>query len=134
MAQSVRRPETLGAMDHKIRMDRNRTSYFGNVKSRLGSKLPAGISQPPQFAKRPWEMQPQAQAVQEATASSQHQHQPIVGRPLNHVPYIRNPKLRQYYLQGTSWELNNTEMKEEQMSGPSDVQSDTSVSHVISFT
>lgn len=39
MAQSVRRPETLGAMDRDIRMDKNRTSYFGNVKTRSGFEI-----------------------------------------------------------------------------------------------
>ncbi|XP_044022753.1 nuclear receptor coactivator 7 isoform X2 [Siniperca chuatsi] len=118
MAQSVRRPETLGAMDHEPQRDKTRTSYFGNVKTRLGSKLPPGVSQPPQFAKRPWETQPRV--MLEPAASSQRQHQPIVGRPLNHIPHIRNPKLRQYYLQGTSWDLNNAAMKQEHVDGPPD--------------
>ncbi|KAK2825979.1 hypothetical protein Q5P01_020193 [Channa striata] len=117
MAQSLRRPEMLGAMDHKPQRDKSRTSYFGNVKSRLGSKLPPGISQPPQFAKRPWETQPQGGVMQDSPASSQHQHQPIVGRPLNHIPHIRNPKLRQYYLQGTSWDVNSAAVKQESMGG-----------------
>ncbi|XP_042356265.1 oxidation resistance protein 1 isoform X2 [Plectropomus leopardus] len=120
MAQSMRRPETLGAMDHEPQRDKTRTSYFGNVKTRLGSKLPPGVSQPPQFAKRPWETQPQARVMQEPAASSQRQHQVTVGRPLNHTPHIRNPKLRQYYLQGTSWDLNNAAVKQELMSGASD--------------
>ncbi|XP_027130604.1 oxidation resistance protein 1 isoform X2 [Larimichthys crocea] len=120
MAQSVRRPETLGAMDHEPQRDKTRASYFGNVKTRLGAKLPPGVSQPPQFAKRPWETQPQARVMAEPTASSQRQNQPIVGRPLNHIPHIRNPKLRQYYLQGTSWDLNNTALKQEHTRGPSD--------------
>ncbi|XP_018519061.1 oxidation resistance protein 1 isoform X1 [Lates calcarifer] len=120
MAQSVRRPETLAAMDHEPKRDKSRTGYFGNVKSRLGSKLPPGVSQPPQFAKRPWETQPQARAMQEPAAGSQRQHQPVVGRPLNHIPHIRNPKLRQYYLQGTSWDMNNTAVKQENKGGPSD--------------
>uniref|UniRef100_UPI0037E7DEA4 oxidation resistance protein 1 isoform X2 n=1 Tax=Semicossyphus pulcher TaxID=241346 RepID=UPI0037E7DEA4 len=121
MAQSVRRPETLGAMDHEPQRDKTRTSYFGNVKTRLGSKLPPGVSQPPQFTKRPWETQPQARAMQEpAASSSQHQHQPLVGRPLDHIPHIRNPRLRQYYLQGTSLDLNNAAVKQEHMAGPSD--------------
>ncbi|XP_034715130.1 nuclear receptor coactivator 7 isoform X2 [Etheostoma cragini] len=120
MAQSVKRPKTMGAMDHNPQRDKTRTSYFGNVKTRLGSKLPPGVSQPPQFAKRLWETQSQAQVMTEPAAHSQHQHQPAVGRPLNHTPHIRNPKLRQYYLQGTLCELNNTEVKQEPMSGPSD--------------
>ncbi|KAM4625983.1 nuclear receptor coactivator 7 isoform 2-T2 [Polymixia lowei] len=117
MAQSVRRPETRAAMDHKLQRDKNRTSYFGNVKNRLGSKLPAGVTQPPEFTKGLWEMQPQAQAVKEASDKSQHNRQPATGRPLNHIPHIRNPKLRQYYLQGTSLELNNTTVQQEDKSG-----------------
>ncbi|XP_008283591.1 nuclear receptor coactivator 7 isoform X2 [Stegastes partitus] len=116
MAQSVRRPETLGAMDHEPKRDKTRTSYFGNVKTRLGSKLPAGVTQPPQFAKRPWESQPHARAMQEAGS----QRQPVVGRPLNHIPHIRNPKLRQYYLQGTSWDLNNAVVTKEHVGAASD--------------
>ncbi|XP_038585946.1 nuclear receptor coactivator 7-like isoform X2 [Micropterus salmoides] len=118
MAQSVRRPKILGAMDHEPQRDMTRTSYFGNVKTRLGSKLPPGVSQPPQFAKRPWETSPRV--MEEPAASSQRQNQPIVGRPLNHIPHIRNPKLRQYYLQGTSWDLNNTAVMQEHKDGSSD--------------
>lgn len=119
MAQSVRRAGTLGAMDREPQRDKARTSYFGNVKTRLGSKLPAGVSQPPQFAKRPWETQPSGRVLKEATTSSQLQHQTIVCRPLNHIPHIRNPKLRQYYLAGTSWDLNNTVVTKEQAGGSS---------------
>ncbi|XP_070834949.1 nuclear receptor coactivator 7 isoform X2 [Chaetodon trifascialis] len=119
MAQSMRRPETLGAMDHDSQRDKTRTSYFGNVKTRLGSKLPPGVSQPPQFARRPWETQPQARVMPEPAAGVQRQSQPVVGRPLSHIPHIRNPKLRQYYLRGTSWDLNNTAVKQEHMGGPS---------------
>lgn len=68
---------------------------------RLGSKLPPGVSQPPQFAKRPWETQPQSRGMSEPPAWSQHHSQSAGGRPLNHIPTIRNPKLRQYYLQGS---------------------------------
>ncbi|XP_029349788.1 nuclear receptor coactivator 7 isoform X2 [Echeneis naucrates] len=120
MAQSVRRLETVGATDHEPKRDKSKNSYFGNVKSRLGSKLPPGISQPPQFAKRPWETQPHARVTQESTASSQGQQQPVVRRPLNHIPHIRNPKLRQYYLQGTSWDLNSAAVKQEHLCGLSD--------------
>ncbi|KAM7375949.1 hypothetical protein PAMP_005707 [Pampus punctatissimus] len=107
-------------MSHEPQRDKTRPSYFGNVKTRLGSKLPAGVSQPSEFTKRPWETQAQARVMQEAAASDQHQHQPAVGRPLNHIPHIRNPKLRQYYLHGTSWDLNNAAVKQEQLGGPSD--------------
>lgn len=110
-------------MDLDPQRDKTRTSYFGNVKSRLGSKLPPGISQPPQFTKRPWETQPQARAMLEHTAclsQLQLQQQPLLGRPLDHIPHIRNPKLRQYYLQGTSLDLNNAAVKQEHMAEPSD--------------
>ncbi|KAM4724024.1 nuclear receptor coactivator 7 isoform 2-T2 [Anableps anableps] len=120
MAQSVRRPETLGGVNLKPQGEKTRTGYFCNVKSRLGSKLPAGVSQPPRFAKPPWETQSQSQSVQEATAGAQHENEPVVSRPLNHIPHIRNPKLRQYYLQGTAWEVNNTVVTKEHVGGPPD--------------
>ncbi|KAM7403171.1 hypothetical protein PAMA_003885 [Pampus argenteus] len=107
-------------MNHEPQRDTTRTGYFGNVKTRLGCKLPAGVSQPSQFTKRPWETQPQARVMQEAAASDRHQQQPTAGRPLNHIPHIRNPKLRQYYLHGTSWDLNNGAVKQEQLGGASD--------------
>ncbi|RVE57296.1 hypothetical protein OJAV_G00214950 [Oryzias javanicus] len=110
MAQSVRRPEALGAMN----LESQRTSYFCNVKSRLGSKLPAGVSQPPKFAKPPWK------TMQEAAADSQLQNQPVLTRPLDHIPHIRNPKLRQYYLQGTSWDLSGAAGAKEPAGGPPD--------------
>nr|XP_057945891.1 nuclear receptor coactivator 7 [Doryrhamphus excisus]XP_057945892.1 nuclear receptor coactivator 7 [Doryrhamphus excisus] len=117
MAQSVRRMDIVGSTDHKPQRDKTRTSYFGNVKSRLGSKLPPGVSQPPQFAKRSWDTQPQARGLQDPLASNQryyhHQYQPHLGRPLDHIPHIRNPILRQYYLQGTSWDV-NAAVKQEQ--------------------
>lgn len=34
MAQSMRRLETLGAVDRDAKRDKSRNSYFGNVKSR----------------------------------------------------------------------------------------------------
>ncbi|XP_060919673.1 nuclear receptor coactivator 7 isoform X2 [Labrus mixtus] len=121
MAQSVRRPKSLGCVDHDLQRDKSRTGYFGNVKSRLGAKLPPGVSQPPQFAKRPWETQPQARVMQDpAACRGQHQRQPLLGRPLDHIPHIRNPKLRQYYLQGTPLDPNNTAVKQEHMAGPSE--------------
>lgn len=43
--------------------------------------------------------------MHEPAASHQCEHQPAMGRPLNHVPHIRNPKLRQYYLQGTMFDI-----------------------------
>ncbi|XP_008398121.1 nuclear receptor coactivator 7 isoform X2 [Poecilia reticulata] len=108
MAQSVRRPETLGAVNLKPQADKTRSGYFCNVKSRLGSKLPAGVSQPPRFAKPPWENRPQSHIMQNAVAAAAHSNDPVaVGRPLDHVPHIRNPKLRQYYLQGTAWDLSS---------------------------
>ncbi|XP_056120317.1 nuclear receptor coactivator 7 isoform X1 [Rhinichthys klamathensis goyatoka] len=74
-------------MDHRAQRDKSRASYFGNVKNRLGSKLPAGISQPPGFI----------------TAQCSIGAQSVLGNSVgqecgkgNHQ--IRNPKLRQYYL------------------------------------
>lgn len=92
-------------MDHKLLQNKTRTSYFGNVKNRLGPKLPAGVSQPPQFTMRTWEVQPQAPALHQ-----ERKQQPLSARPLTHTPYIRNPKLRQYYLQGTPWEVGCTDV------------------------
>ncbi|XP_012711229.2 nuclear receptor coactivator 7 isoform X2 [Fundulus heteroclitus] len=120
MAQSVRRPETLGIVNLKPQGEKTRTGYFCNVKSRLGSKLPAGVSQPPQFAKPPWETQPQSHMMQKAAAGAQRKSEPVVSRPLDHIPHIRNPKLRQYYLQGTAWELNNTVVTKEHVGAPPD--------------
>ncbi|XP_020775240.2 nuclear receptor coactivator 7 isoform X2 [Boleophthalmus pectinirostris] len=97
------------AMDHKPQ-NKSRTSYFGNVKNRLGPKLPTGVSQPPQFTTRTWEVQPLAPALQQPTVSSQRRQQLMSARPLNHTPHIRNPKLRQYYLQGPPWEVNRTDV------------------------
>ncbi|KAG1971864.1 nuclear receptor coactivator [Pimephales promelas] len=74
-------------MDHRAQRDKSRASYFGNVKNRLGSKLPAGISQSPGFI----------------TAQCSIGGQSVLGNSVgqecgkgNHQ--IRNPKLRQYYL------------------------------------
>lgn len=74
-------------MDHKAQREKSRTSYFGNVKDRLGSKLPAGISQPPDFI----------------TASCSISAQGVLGKSVGQEyvkghHQIRNPKLRQYYL------------------------------------
>ncbi|XP_016893617.1 oxidation resistance protein 1 isoform X3 [Cynoglossus semilaevis] len=120
MAQSVRRPPSLGAKNHEPKRDKSRISYFGNVKSRMGSKLPPGVSQPPHFAKPPWETQHQACVTLESTVGTQRLDPPTVGRPLNHIPHIRNPKLRQYYLQGTSWDLNTTTVRQEPIAARSD--------------
>ncbi|KAK7904868.1 hypothetical protein WMY93_017475 [Mugilogobius chulae] len=84
-------------MDHKPPKNKGRTSYFGNVKNR--------VSQPPQFTTRTWEVQPLAPALQQPTVSSEKKQQPMPVRHLNYTPHIRNPKLRQYYLQGTPWDV-----------------------------
>ncbi|XP_072313271.1 oxidation resistance protein 1 isoform X2 [Eucyclogobius newberryi] len=112
-------------MDHKPPKNKSRTSYFGNVKNRshissqirtkssmirLGPKLPTGVSQPPQFTTSTWEVQPLAPALQQSTVSGERRQKPMPARPLNHTPHIRNPKLRQYYLQGTPWEVNCTDV------------------------
>ncbi|CAN9502088.1 unnamed protein product [Ophioblennius macclurei] len=77
-------------MDGPSQRSKTTSSCFGNTNTRLGSKLPPGVCQPPQFAKRPWERTQQR------------------GVGLCHIPHIRNPQLRQYYLQGTSWDLSRT--------------------------
>ncbi|XP_029942831.1 nuclear receptor coactivator 7-like [Salarias fasciatus] len=75
---------------------RSKTSgYFSQMNARWGSRLPPGVSQPPRFAQRPWERPPLAPEPQGGAAGS-------------HAPHIRNPQLRQYYLQGTSWDLSRT--------------------------
>ncbi|XP_061158223.1 nuclear receptor coactivator 7 isoform X1 [Syngnathus typhle] len=133
MAQSVRRVDI--GMEHKPQRDKTRTSYFGNVKSRLGSKLPAGVSQPPHFAKPPWDTQPQARSLQEPSASHQHhQYQTAAGQPLDHIPHIRNPILRQYYLQGTSWDSNMAVKQEQtkQLSHEAQSSTDESVFNISS--
>ncbi|XP_016125336.1 oxidation resistance protein 1 isoform X2 [Sinocyclocheilus grahami] len=74
-------------MDHRAQRDKSRASYFGNVKNRLGSKLPAGISQPPGFITAQCSIGTQGalgKSVGQECAKGHHQ--------------IRNPKLRQYYL------------------------------------
>ncbi|XP_028294779.1 oxidation resistance protein 1 isoform X2 [Gouania willdenowi] len=105
-------------MNREPRRDKIRPCYFSSVTSMSGSKLPAGVSQPPQFAKRPWETQ--TRPGQEAMVGGQRQHQTIVCRPLNHIPHIRNAKLRQYYLQGTSWDLGNAVVTKEHAGEKSD--------------
>ncbi|KAK0153358.1 hypothetical protein N1851_004950 [Merluccius polli] len=103
MAQSMRRSNTLGAMDHKLQRDKSRTGYFGNVKNRLGSKLPSSGSQPQDLSQSPLEVDRRARcAPAEARDGGPHPHHAAAaaGRPLHHVHHIRNPKLRQYYLQG----------------------------------
>ncbi|CAL1575182.1 unnamed protein product [Knipowitschia caucasica] len=92
-------------MDYRPPKIQSRTSYFGNVKNRLGPKLPTGVSQPPQFTTRMWEVQPLAPALHQPS-----EKRSMSARPLNHMPLIRNPKLRQYYLQGTPWEENCTDV------------------------
>ncbi|XP_019725786.1 nuclear receptor coactivator 7 isoform X2 [Hippocampus comes] len=134
MAQSLRRMDI--AMDHKPQRDKARTSYFGNVKARLGSKLPSGVPQPPHLAKRPWDTQPQARGFEELSATTHHHHhhhhqyQTSPGRPLDHIPHIRNPILRQYYLQGDS----NTTVKQEQMGQLSHEDKSTTDESVFSIS
>ncbi|XP_056624038.1 nuclear receptor coactivator 7 isoform X2 [Triplophysa dalaica] len=74
-------------MDHTAHRDESRTRCFGNVQNRLGSKLPAGISQPPGFIIAPCSIGTQGvlgKSVGQEYVKGHHQ--------------IRNPKLRQYYL------------------------------------
>ncbi|KAJ8287482.1 hypothetical protein COCON_G00001410 [Conger conger] len=70
-------------MEPKSAGEKNRHSYFSNVKTRLGSKLPASAP-PPGFPPGPWGPPP-------------HSSRAPGTRP-PHVPHIRNPQLRQYYL------------------------------------
>ncbi|KAJ3613549.1 hypothetical protein NHX12_019796 [Muraenolepis orangiensis] len=103
MAQSIRRSNTLGTMDHKLQGDKSRTGYFGNVKNRLASKLPASASRPQELSESPLEAEPRPRcATTEARDEGRHPHHTAA----HHVHRIRNPKLRQYYMQGTSSELN----------------------------
>ncbi|XP_062863938.1 oxidation resistance protein 1 [Trichomycterus rosablanca] len=76
-------------MEHP-RRDKTRGGYFSNVKNRLGTKLPAGITRPPGFVTGPWD-----------TSSGRHR--------------IRNPKLRQYYLKEAAFpaDVPTTEIKSE---------------------
>ncbi|XP_030642258.1 nuclear receptor coactivator 7 [Chanos chanos] len=87
-------------MDHKQQRDRKtRTSYFGNVKNRLGSRLPAGVTQPPGFITGPWDQPSGSSGAQNKFVKHLSEDRGI--GPLHH--HIRNPRLRQYYLQeGTS--------------------------------
>ncbi|KAG5265862.1 hypothetical protein AALO_G00247170 [Alosa alosa] len=87
-------------MDRRQPKDKTRAGYFGNVKSRLGSKLPAGVSQPPGFIAGPWESassgaQAQTRPPRQTRHTAAHKD---TGAPSHHVPFIRNPCLRQYYL------------------------------------
>ncbi|KAJ8398157.1 hypothetical protein AAFF_G00430010 [Aldrovandia affinis] len=83
-------------MDHKLCGEKARPSYFSNVKTRLGSKLAASAT-PPGLISGPWEPPPsdaQARAHKEGGSRLQ---RPLGTHP-HHVPHIRNPQLRQYYL------------------------------------
>lgn len=70
-------------MDNK-RRENTRSGYFGNVKNRLGTRLPSGFAQPPDFVTAPWGASVNVNASRDVTATERH--------------HIRNPKLRQYYL------------------------------------
>ncbi|KAM9465784.1 nuclear receptor coactivator 7 isoform 1-T2 [Clarias gariepinus] len=70
-------------MENKQR-DKTRGGYFGNVKNRLGTRLPSGFTQPPGFVTGPWDASVSANAGRDITDTGRH--------------HIRNPKLRQYYL------------------------------------
>ncbi|XP_035286611.1 nuclear receptor coactivator 7 isoform X1 [Anguilla anguilla] len=81
-------------MDPKPAGEKNRPRYFSNVKTRLGSKLPASAP-PPGFPLGPWE--PHCSRSGPAREGGAGQNRPPGTRP-PHVPHIRNPQLRQYYL------------------------------------
>ncbi|XP_023990847.1 oxidation resistance protein 1-like [Salvelinus sp. IW2-2015] len=115
-------------MEHKIQQrDKNRPSYFGNVKTRLGSKLPVGDTQSPRLISGPLETGPQTGPTKEARASGQGHR--AVGRPLDHVPHIRNPRLRQYYLQEPRWGTEGTMAKSMGRDQQSDDKVDTMAHH-----
>lgn len=87
-------------MDHRAQRDRSRASYFGNVKNRLGSKLPTGISQPPGFITAQCSIGPQSvlgKSVGQECVKGHHQ--------------IRNPKLRQYYLKEAAFPIKDPTTK-----------------------
>ncbi|XP_013984335.1 nuclear receptor coactivator 7 isoform X2 [Salmo salar] len=110
-------------MEHKLQQrDKNRPSYFGNVKTRLGSKLPPGVAQPPGFIAGPWETGPQTGPTKEARDSGQSHR--AVGRPFDHVRHIRNPQLRQYYLQEATWVPEGATAKSREEGQPSDDKAD----------
>ncbi|XP_048047050.1 nuclear receptor coactivator 7 isoform X2 [Megalobrama amblycephala] len=83
-------------MDHRVQRDKCRASYFGNVKNRLGSKLPAGISQPPGFITAQCSGM-LGKSVGEECVKGHHQ--------------IRNPKLRQYYLKEAAFPVKDPTTK-----------------------
>ncbi|XP_026882887.2 nuclear receptor coactivator 7 isoform X2 [Electrophorus electricus] len=70
-------------MEPKQQTATSRASYFGNMKSRLGDRLPVSVTQPQGFPRGQWDAPPCPRATDE------------VSMPRHH---IRNPKLRQYYL------------------------------------
>ncbi|XP_013984190.1 nuclear receptor coactivator 7 isoform X1 [Salmo salar] len=115
-------------MEHKLQQrDKNRPSYFGNVKTRLGSKLPPGVAQPPGFIAGPWETGPQTGPTKEARDSGQSHR--AVGRPFDHVRHIRNPQLRQYYLQEATWVPEGATAKSREEGQPSDDKADYMAHH-----
>nr|XP_023690459.1 nuclear receptor coactivator 7-like [Paramormyrops kingsleyae]XP_023690460.1 nuclear receptor coactivator 7-like [Paramormyrops kingsleyae]XP_023690461.1 nuclear receptor coactivator 7-like [Paramormyrops kingsleyae] len=74
--------------------EKARTSYFSNVKTRLGSSLPTDTPPVDLIVSPPGP----PRATGRALARPQ---QPQVR---HHVPHIRNPQLRQYYLREASWD------------------------------
>ncbi|KAJ7989214.1 hypothetical protein DPEC_G00317180 [Dallia pectoralis] len=87
-------------MDPKpLQRKNNRPSYFGNVKNRLGSKLSVGVTQSPGLNASLGETGPQRGPNEVRGQTSR-----VIGRPLDHVPHIRNSRLRQYYLRDAGLE------------------------------
>ncbi|XP_017563324.1 oxidation resistance protein 1 isoform X1 [Pygocentrus nattereri] len=76
-------------MDYRQHRDKTRASYFGNVKNRLGTKMPAGVTQPPGFFTGSWDTTSRANGARNILTAAE-------GSAGRH--HIRNPKLRQYYL------------------------------------
>ncbi|KAJ8333186.1 hypothetical protein SKAU_G00420820 [Synaphobranchus kaupii] len=85
-------------MDPKSGGEKARPRYFSNVKTRLGSRLPASAP-PTGFISGPWEPTPCSGPAAVAREGGAGQHRPPGTHP-PHVPHIRNPQLRKYYLRG----------------------------------
>lgn len=87
-------------MDHRAPRDKSRASYFGNVKNRLGSKLPAGISQTPGFI-----------SAQCSIGAPGAMGRSVGQEGVKGHHHIRNPKLRQYYLKEAAFPAKDPTMK-----------------------
>ncbi|XP_066527779.1 oxidation resistance protein 1 [Hoplias malabaricus] len=86
-------------MDYKQHQDKTRANYFSNVKNRLGSRLPPGVTQPPGFITRPWDATSCTNRARDILKTAEGN----IGRH-----HIRNPKLRQYYLKEAAFPSETT--------------------------